>query len=94
MCCLRQEIVGPPFGQMKHNQGFQRFICWGKEGACAESVLICFAHNVKKCMANAGARVYLMSVFTQRKMLSRFLQRFTYVMLTLTALHQHYCRGP
>ncbi|MDO8655155.1 MAG: IS1182 family transposase, partial [bacterium] len=53
---LRRETVEPVFGQMKRNQGFERFICWGKEGAHAESALMCIAHNVAKCVANIAAR--------------------------------------
>ena len=55
---LRRETVEPVFGQMKYNRGLERFICWGKEGACAESALMCLAHNVAKCAANTAARAY------------------------------------
>lgn len=56
---LRRETVEPVFGQMKSNRGFDRFVCWGKEGACAESALICLGHNMAKCAANAAAIAYL-----------------------------------
>lgn len=56
---LRRETVEPVFGQLKANRGLDRFICWGKEGACAESALMFLAHNVAKCVANAAALAYV-----------------------------------
>ena len=50
---LRSQTVEPVFGQMKWNTGFDRFLTWGFEGACAEVALESIAHNVKKCLAKA-----------------------------------------
>jgi transposase len=56
---LRQETVEPVFGQMKSNQGFDRFICWGIKGSIAEVALACLAHNVMKCAAIAAIKALL-----------------------------------
>jgi len=52
---MRQQTIEPVFGQMKWNLGFDRFTCWGLEGATAEAALMCMAHNVAKCAAKAAA---------------------------------------
>jgi len=57
----RQETSEPVFGRMKENMGFRRFLVGGFNGAKAETALICLAHNVLKCAANASAMRYLCS---------------------------------
>jgi transposase len=49
----RQATVEPVFGQMKSNRGFDRFLAWGFDGACAEVALASIAHNIAKCAAMA-----------------------------------------
>ena len=49
----RQVTVEPVFGQMKSNKGFDRFLTWGFEGACAEAALASIAHNATKCVQKA-----------------------------------------
>ena len=74
---LRQQTVEPVFGQIKSNQGFDRFLLWGVEGATAECALMCLAHNVMKCAANAGAQAHLATVLFAFGLLWRILDRFT-----------------
>jgi transposase len=59
LCEMRRQTAEPVFGQMKRNKGMTRLICWGKEGAVAESALMCIAHNVAKCVSSATARAYI-----------------------------------
>lgn len=59
---LRQETVEPVFGNIKCNQGLDRFTCWGIGGATAEAALSCLSHNVAKCAANAASRAYIATV--------------------------------
>lgn len=61
---LRQETVEPVFGNVKCNQGLDRFTCWGIEGVTAEAALSCLGHNVAKCAANAVARAYIAAILT------------------------------
>lgn len=56
---LRQETVEPVFGQIKSNRGLDRFLLWGLEGAKAEVALMCIAHNVAKCAADAAKTAHL-----------------------------------
>jgi hypothetical protein len=51
---LRQETSEPVFGQVKHNQGFDRFLTWGLHGAIAETALASIGHNAMKCVARAA----------------------------------------
>jgi transposase len=49
---LRCSTVEPVFGQCKHNRKLDRFLCWGINGAKAESALMALAHNILKCLAS------------------------------------------
>lgn len=51
---MRQKVVEPVFGQKKTNQGFDRFLLRGLEGARVESALMFLAHNVMKCAIKAA----------------------------------------
>lgn len=83
---LRQETVEPVFGQMKSNRGMDRFLCWGYEGASAESALMCIAHNMMKCAAARAKttlraalkapRAALQSALVSETLLSRRLSYF------------------
>jgi len=44
----RSPEVEAVFGQIKHNQDFQRFILWWLEKTNPEGSLLCLAHNIKK----------------------------------------------
>lgn len=59
---LRQQTVEPVFGQIKSNLRFDRFLCWGIEGATAEVALACLAHNIVKCAANALAHAFAVNI--------------------------------
>ena len=72
----RQSIVEPVFGQMKANQGFDRLVCWGLEGAKAESALMFLAHNVMKCVANAAARAYVAAAIAANSLVFSLLSGF------------------
>ncbi len=87
---LRREIVEPVFGQIKGNQGFDRFICWGKEGATAESALMCMAHNVAKCAASAAARGSMAASIAAIALLRRATGLFGWIR-QLHRSHQHRC---
>ena len=74
---LRQQTVEPVFGQIKSNQGFDRLLLWGIEGATAECALMCLGHNVMKCAANSGAQSYLATVLFVLGQPWRILGRFS-----------------
>lgn len=59
---LRGQSVEPVFGQIKSNMGFERFLCWGFDGACAEAAIATIAHNIKKCVAKARKAAQLLSI--------------------------------
>jgi transposase len=54
---LRKVLIEPVFGQIKRNQGFERFTVWGLARAQTQWALVCVAHNLKKLLAHwrAGA---------------------------------------
>jgi hypothetical protein len=45
---LQQEIVEPPFGQIKHCRGFRQFLLRGLEQMQGEWKLVCLTHNLLK----------------------------------------------
>jgi ABC-2 type transport system ATP-binding protein/transposase len=71
---LRQQTVEPVFGQIKSNLGFDRFLCWGIEGATAEVALACLANNIVKCATNALAASISAALY-MRMLLSGMLLR-------------------
>lgn len=59
---LRQQIIEPVFGQIKHTRGIRGFMRRGKAAADSEWKLICGTHNLlelyRRALANASAAPY------------------------------------
>jgi hypothetical protein len=53
---LRGQTVEPVFGQMKENQGADRFMMRGDEEAKGEWTLHCSAHNLRKLHSESVRR--------------------------------------
>ena len=48
---LRQQVVEPVFGQIKHARGFRQFLMRGLDKVSGEWSLLCTAHNLLKLAA-------------------------------------------
>ncbi|EQD77703.1 transposase IS4 family protein, partial [mine drainage metagenome] len=51
---LRQQVVEPVFGQIKHARGFRQFLLRGLQKVQGEWSLLCTAHNLLKLKAALG----------------------------------------